>query len=69
MTTSTAAPKKKRAATTKRAAAGTAPVEKASVPAPRTSEVDALGLRVEELEVAEHEARDARLFAALDWAS
>lgn len=37
------------------------------IPAQRTSEVDNLGLRTEELVVAEHEARDARLFAALDW--
>jgi hypothetical protein len=70
MSTSTPTAPKRRAATK------AAPPKKAvakkpagkKIPKQRTSEVDNLGLRTEELEVAEHEARDARLFAALDWA-
>ena len=37
------------------------------VPAQRRSEIEELGLGVEELLVAEHEAQDARLFDALEW--
>jgi hypothetical protein len=42
---------------------------KATVPAQRRSEIEALGLGVEELVVAEHEAQDARLFHALEWSA
>ena len=38
-----------------------------AVPAQRPSELEQLGLAVEELPVDEHEARDARLHDALDW--
>jgi hypothetical protein len=41
-----------------------APSDRA-VPAQRRSEIDQLGLGVEELVVADHEAQDARLFDAL----
>jgi len=37
------------------------------VPAQRPSGLELLGLTVEELAVDDHEARDARLFDALDW--
>ena len=42
---------------------------KAAVPAQRRSEIEQLGLRVEELVVAEHDAQDARLFDALEWSA
>jgi hypothetical protein len=37
------------------------------VPAQRVSGIEALGLGVEDLAVAEHDERDARLVEALDW--
>lgn len=39
--------------------------QRAAVPAQRRSELEELGLRVDDLVVAEHEAQDARLFEAL----
>ena len=43
------------------------PPEPVVVPAQRRSELEELGLQVEDLAVAEHDAQDARLFDALDW--
>jgi hypothetical protein len=37
------------------------------VPEQRPSELELLGLAVEELAVDDHEARDERMFDALDW--
>ena len=56
-----------RTGTPKKAAPRRAPVKK--IPAQRASEIDNLGLRVEELEVDTHAAQDDRLFAALEWAA
>ena len=59
-TTSTTRPRRKTAVP----ARGTS-----AVPAQRRSEIEELGLRVEELVVADHEAQDARLFHALEWSA
>jgi hypothetical protein len=56
------------ARTTSRTTTG-APPRRRAVPAQRRSEIEELGLRVEELVVAEHDAQDARLFDALEWSA
>jgi hypothetical protein len=62
-------PTRRSTRTTKSTRATGPPASAGAVPDQRQTGIEELGLGVDELVLADHEAQDARLFDALEWAS